>query len=107
MLDLVHALPDTDGSREVIHMRHTVQRLVHGVPIADVAALTLHLAMQMRRETTVIAMNLRLEHIQDAYPVACFHQRICKVRTDEAGAAGDENPAIPIDPAIPVGAHRA
>src|SRR5262249_22984894 len=87
--DLVHRLPNADGSREVDDGVHAVERAPHGIVIAHVADLQLDGRVEVIR-TLAPRVNLRVEVVQCPHLVAVGQQPVGEARPDDAGAACDQ-----------------
>ncbi len=98
MLDLVHRLADAHRGRLVEHDLDAVERLRHGLPVADVAHEQLGLRVEVRGTLRARAVHLRIQVVEHAHAMARRDEGVHEVRADEAGAAGHQDPHAAILP---------
>jgi hypothetical protein len=70
MRDLVHALPDADGGREVINGIDASERASEGVTIAHIADNELDFRVEIFRALSVVPVYLRREMIERTHAIA-------------------------------------
>ncbi len=87
-LNFIHGLPDAHFGRFVKNRIDAVQCALNHRRIAHVAVN--ELSSRINVLTCVFAMNLRHQQIQHPHLMAALDQRICEMRANEAGAAGNQ-----------------
>jgi hypothetical protein len=94
VIDLVHALPDTDGGGEMTNMGDTRERNAKRGAVANISFDALDFRVQMVGKSWFCAVHLLIECIDHSNASAALGQLIREVRTDESSAAGHEHERI-------------
>ena len=90
--DLVHALAHADQRRKMIDGVHALKRLPDRLRVTDIAVDDLHLGGEISGPLALASVHLRRVIVEHAHLVPFFEKFIGHVRTDEARAAGDQDP---------------
>jgi hypothetical protein len=69
----------------------SIERAADLSPISHVADQNLDLRVEIGRKPTPLAMNLRIEIVEDANRVSLAYQLIGDMRADESGPSGNQN----------------
>src|SRR3954463_3380369 len=88
---LVHALPNANGSGQVVYAIYAVKGPAYGVRVPHIAFHQLPLGVELRRPATFRAMHLRGQDVECANAMAVGKELVAEPGTDEAGAAGDQD----------------
>ena len=91
MLDLVHALADTDGGCEMENGVDALERAANGGAIAHVADEQLDVHGEILRAPAVLSVDLRRQAIERAHRVAAREQLVGKMGPYETGSAGNQD----------------
>jgi hypothetical protein len=98
-LHCVHRLADPDFGGEVDHAAHALERLGDGVAVADVGADQLDIVGKILGPFAV-PVDLLDQAVEDAHLMAAALKFPSDGTSDEAGAAGDENPFGQVNPRL-------
>ena len=87
--DLVHGLTDTDSRGEVKDNVDVSEYFADAIRVTDVADDQLDLGREIAGRPVIV--HLRRQVVEDAHVVPRGEQTVRKVRSNKAGAAGDEH----------------
>jgi hypothetical protein len=87
--DVIHALADADGRREMNDAVDAAQRRPDGIAVAHVADDELGICAQIGRTPRVGTVHLRGQIVENANVVAGCEQNFGNVGSDKARASGD------------------
>ena len=80
-------------------MKHGVdalERRCHVLGNPDVSSAELDGGIQIGRYRPIVAVDLRIEHVQDAHAMTLRNQEVGGVRAYEPGSASDKDVNLPI-----------
>jgi hypothetical protein len=89
--DLVHALTDADGSREMEDAIDAGKRRPHRRGIAHIAAAEFDIVIEVGGTDEVRSVNLRKQIIERSDAIASAQQIVGQMRADKSRAAGDQH----------------
>jgi hypothetical protein len=87
-------LPDPYGRREMEYQVGAAQSGRERVLIPNVAGDEFGVTRQPGRQIPLGSVDLRIEVVEDDYPIAACDERIDEMTADEPGSAGDENASL-------------
>src|SRR5690606_1257598 len=89
LVQLVHALPDTDGGGKMNNAINTTYRALHGGGVTNVRSDKFDFVIEVIRNRAVL-VDLGIEHVENANVVFVPQKFLCEVPADKPGAAGNQ-----------------